>query len=655
MDKQQLQQQIAQLQQENQMLRTQLESSQSADHRGFFALYQTNDFEPIHKLLENLPYFVCILNSDLRLVYINRTLEGLNLEELRNQTVYDTVPASAHQHIKDNFEKAAASKKAVKYVVEQPTPLGIHKILTTLQPLVDEKGEIVRWVTIAHDISEELSYKNNLAKAQQRYIALNDNLPIAIIECDLEGKIFEWNLGAEEMLGFSKEEMLHRSIVDIRQIRYLRDKIADAYKKAEAGEQNIQLESKLLRKDGKTVFFKWYLTAIKNSNGEIESFVNVGYDQTDIQLARQRAENLAEAKSRFIATVSHELRTPMHGILNAADLLRETCNNDAQLKWVQLIHESSDSLLHVIDSVLDFSRIEADKLSLHYQWFNLQPLVEAVCQLLQTAAKQKNNTIELDYQGNDIAIYSDAGRLRQILYNLVGNAVKFTRSGKITVVVSHVNITNQEKVSIAVHDQGIGIAEDALPYIFDSFTQANNSISHEFGGSGLGLAISKHLAALLDGDIHVTSQQGVGSCFKLEFLSNIQQALDNQKPVHINQQYQGHVLVVDDNPVNVSICVAMLKKLGLNVSSAADGKEAVERAQEQAFDIILMDIQMPVMDGYQATKLLRQASWNEFIVGVSANAIDPDGQHLFDKCMTKPFNQKALIKMLEQSPVTKSK
>jgi signal transduction histidine kinase/BarA-like signal transduction histidine kinase len=412
------------------------------------------------------------------------------------------------------------------------------------------------------------------------------------------------------------------------------------------------------------VHCRWYVTAIADSNGELESILNIGQDITQqvetskrLNEAKIKAEKLTEAKSNFIASVSHELRTPMHGILNAADLLSEETLNANASELVKLIHDSSESLLHVIDDVLDFSRLEVGKLNLNQQAVDNNAIIKSVIQLLHGNAEKRGNQLDFQSSCEQLFIEADAGRLRQILYNLIGNAVKFTKNGNI-----HVELTDElhsdksQTIHIAVSDNGIGIAQDRHEEIFDSFAQADESINSRFGGSGLGLAISQRFAELLGGSISVASELGQGATFTLSFTAT--QRLANETPTTnttLSRKYQGHVLVVDDNPVNISISTKLLEKLGLSVSTATNGQQAVEQVQQQQYDCVLMDIQMPVMDGLTAAMAIRKLGKHCKslpIIAMSANSVGDNLDYYqsrgIDNFIIKPFKQSALITLLDQ-------
>jgi len=403
---------------------------------------------------------------------------------------------------------------------------------------------------------------------------------------------------------------------------------------------------------------------------ELEEARNALQAQAEqLSVARDRAEQGARAKSEFLATMSHELRTPMNGVLGMAQLLLHTPLNDEQAARVHMLRKSGEALLRIINDVLDFSKIEAGKLSIESHPFDVHGILEEVRETLNSAADVVGLSLTVHVEAScPRHVMGDAGRVRQVLFNLVGNAIKFTDRGRVSIVARGSGTQQDPTVWIDVQDTGIGMSTETVARLFAPFTQADGSATRRHGGTGLGLAISRRLAEMMGGTITVASTLGEGSCFTLALPLPAASArergsggatwgafasagVDRQETTVPETDGRGiRVLVAEDNMVNQIVAVSLLAHLGCTVDVASDGREAVQRWSDGVYDLIFMDIQMPEMDGLEATRHIRaaeDATHRVPIVALTANAMHEDrGVCLeagMDEHIAKPVTEEALL------------
>lgn len=387
------------------------------------------------------------------------------------------------------------------------------------------------------------------------------------------------------------------------------------------------------------------------------------FREMSVQLSEARvlAENSAKAKSEFLANMSHEIRTPMNGVLGVVNLLKKTQLTQDQRDMLDIIASSGKTLLVIINDILDLSKIEAGKIELDYVPCNINVLIKETHSVFVELAESKGIVFNIESlpQAAQHHYLVDETRLKQILMNLIGNAIKFTESGSVTLSV--ILIDEQQDtctLRFSVLDTGIGIAEESLQTLFDAFSQADNSITRRYGGTGLGLSISGKLLKLMKSELQVQSQLGQGSLFYFDVVlslsDDVEAELDNQDVLDTNVSLLD-ILIVEDNPVNRIVITAMFKALSIDrITIAEHGQKAVELCEQQCFDVIFMDMQMPVMDGPSATKIIREHSQSQHahIIALTANVLESDKETCLaagmNDFLTKPIEQHALITALNK-------
>ncbi len=463
----------------------------------------------------------------------------------------------------------------------------------------DEHGEPYRVHGFMIDITEQALADAEIRRQKQYFESLVDVSPVAIVVMDAEERVAGWNPAAAELFGWSTEEAVGKQI----------DELVFGHESHEEGREvtrealdtgRAQRIGRRSRRDGELVDVELMLVPLR-VDGEHTGFYAIYHDITELQRAREEAEAATQAKSAFLATMSHEIRTPMNAVIGMTDLLLGTELQAEQREFAEVVRSSGDALLHVIDDILDYSKIEAGKLELEREPFDLRECVEGALEIVAPRASDKD--IELGCLIDEDApagIVGDAARLRQVLLNLLSNAVKFTEQGEVVVdVTAEPAGAGSYRLELAVRDTGIGIAQDRMDLLFTSFTQVDTSTTRRYGGTGLGLAISKRLVELMGGTIQVESEEGEGSTFRISLVADAAEvptriALDEALP----QLAGKRVLVVDDNATNREIVSRHTRSWGMEPVAVERPAEAVALIEQgEQFDVAVLDMMMPDMDG----------------------------------------------------------
>lgn len=487
----------------------------------------------------------------------------------------------------------------------------------------------------------ELEHKLTSAENINRTLVESANAIIAII--DKNGIMINLNPYGEYFIGYTQEEVASEPYFWAKfLLPHMRDKVAGIIENAREGNITQSFQNEWLSKDGTARMFEWSNALVLDDDGEMQYVTTIGIDiteqrerQVELEKAKEAAEAAAKAKSDFLANMSHEIRTPLNGIIGLTELTLKTDLQPKQRDFLEKSNLSSHALLDIINDILDYSKIEAGKFDLENKPFELNSVLNSIMSLFEFQAVQKEIALALDIHINESIFVGDALRLTQILTNLVGNAIKFTETGTITI---HVIETNEDDdnayVQFSVEDTGIGMSQESQQKIFHEFSQADTSITRQYGGTGLGLAISKQLVHMMDGDIWVVSQEDQGSKFYFtavfgrmkSSLENVQLKKSLMSQDQLDSIRGAYILLVEDNKINQMVVVELLEELGIRVDIAFNGKEALDRVQDTLYDLILMDLQMPIMDGFEATREIRKLSeYKEVpIIALSAAVMQKD-------------------------------
>jgi PAS domain S-box-containing protein len=486
------------------------------------------------------------------------------------------------------------------------------------------EGQLQGAVVVFDDITERLAMEREMHERDALHSAAVATSVDGFWTVDMTGHLIDVNDAYLQQSGYTREELLAMHVVDLEVNDTPEMVVQRIAKVIKTG--GDEFESRHRAKDGRIWDVEVAISYSPIAGGRLFCFVkDITWRNSQaklLEVAREKAEAANRAKSDFLANMSHEIRTPMNAVIGFTELALDTRDAEIQGTYLRQILDSSKSLMGIINDILDFSKIEARQMTLDQTAFSISEFLGNLNQMFGIRAQEKGLKFKLsrDAQVPDLLL-GDQLRLRQILTNLLGNAFKFTTHGQVGLDITTIKLADDGvTLSFAVKDSGIGMSAAQLENLFQPFMQADNSITRRFGGTGLGLSISRNLATLMGGDISVHSVVGEGSVFdfqvKLSVASELQSVALNKRretdhaPIKFQEAAQAlrgkRVLLVEDNRVNQLLATQMLKKLGTLVDVANNGEEAIQHLQGDRYDVVLMDIQMPVMDGLQATKLIRQ-------------------------------------------------
>jgi PAS domain S-box-containing protein len=525
-------------------------------------------------------------------------------------------------------------------------------------------GDERTFTLIMRDITEKRKADLELQESKEHIAKIIESALDAIIMIDCDGEIIAWNNQAEIIFGWTEDESIGKNLANLIIPKEYQQAHRDGLKKyLETGEGqvlNTRIEITAIRKFGQEFPVELSITPIVhgdnvNFSGFIRDLTEKKKSEKKLQDATKAAQASSKAKSEFLANTSHEIRTPLNAITGFSGILLKLLKQDKVdedfEQYLGIIVRSGENLTEVINNVLDLSKIESGKMELHKEPFDLKVVIKSLVSIYKHQAMVKGIELEYRYDKNlEGLIISDRVKLNQILTNLIGNAIKFTEKGIINIEVQK----QDNKIHFTVKDSGIGISNDKVDIIFNAFEQADSSTTRNYGGSGLGLAITKKMTELLGGRIGLESIEGKGSEFYFDIpFEEVAKTENISAENHeISFSSNNKILLVEDNEENLLLVQVLLKGFGLKPILARNGVEAIQKAKESSPDLILMDVQMPEMDGLQATKQIREINGikNTPIVGLSAHAMKEHEEDAFevgmDDYLTKPLDSEKLEKIL---------
>jgi PAS domain S-box-containing protein len=633
----------------------------------------------LNAIFDSSTYLIWSVNKQWMLTSFNQNYDRL-VEQLTGQKprlLHDTTRqgwrgvGDDNQRLLDDHYKAAFRGKRQNFEMQlelegQEAWLEIH-----LNPILLTGGVIEEVSGIARNITNRKVATLNLERSEEKFRGIFENLQDIYVRVDRQGYITMISPSVFKRSGYTPDEVLGQNALN-----YFVDPgvIKQALYKLVHTRSVRNFEATLRRKDDTERQFMFNMLLLKDEDGRYSVVAALARDITELKRqttelgkARDEAERSLKVKERFLANMSHEIRTPMNGVIGMVDLLNDTTLNDEQRDYVRTIRRSSETLLNILNDILDLSKIEAGKMILHESPATLGEVFEKLIALFGQQANAKDNrlfyTLTPDLPRYVIA---DQTRLLQILSNLTSNALKFTENGTVEVAASLIDKRGKfNRIRVEVRDTGIGISPDNIKLLFNSFSQVDTSSRKSFGGTGLGLAISKELANLMKGEIGVESMVGQGSTFwftvelketTISPTQSPQELANDQKVANFFTDYTPVILLVDDNAVNRKVASEILRKAGCDVTTASSGPEAIEEMRRRrkerslpSFDAIFMDIQMPDMDGVETTHFLRQQYPSQLppVVAMTAYSMREDRERFLsqgmDDYLPKPIRAQGLI------------
>jgi len=622
-------------------------------------------------ILNNMPADIAVFNPDHEYLFVNP--RGIKDEALRKWIIgkrdedyceYRNKPRSLAEGRRISFNNVVASKKSSEWEEKNINAAGEEEyVLRRWFPVVDKEGHVTLVIGYGIDITERKKFEEALRINEEKYRGIIANMNLGLMEMDTERRINFANQTLLSMTGLREEEAIGydfsrflstESVVEVKNKMKNRERgISEAY----------EVQTTINDEPG-----WWFVSSAPklSSTGKHLGFIVICLDITsqkkleqELIRSREQAEQLAKAKEAFLANMSHEIRTPMNAIMGMGNQLAKTPLNDQQNFYLTAINHAADNLLVIINDILDLSKIEAGKLGVEQIGFEPRKVVGQAMQVLLHKAEEKSLQLTNSFCDNRLSpvLIGDPYRLNQVLMNLMSNAIKFTDKGFVDITCEVLGETESaQTVRACVTDTGIGMDEDFIDKLFDKFSQEYDAVSRLYGGTGLGMSICKELVELMGGSIRVQSKKGSGT--RVSFEITFKKGKQADLPDVVNKKLAGDflkgktILITDDNDMNRLVASTILENYGAAILEAVNGEEAVRVLAQHKADLVLMDLQMPVLNGYEAVKIIRDSGDTTPVIALTANAIKGENEKCLAAGMNdyiaKPFKEEAFILTIAQ-------
>ncbi len=621
-------------------------------------------------IFEHSPAAITVTDSHERIVTWNPMVEkmlGMKKADLFNKPISFLFTAKEWKRIRSlNIRHRGMISNIATGVLRKDGSL--LDVSASISALKDSQGKVIGSIGILYDLTREKLALHQMRESENKLRIILDNSAAAITMTDEKEQIVSWNSFAEKLFGMNAQDLLSRPVNTLyppeewKAIRSLNIR--------QSGFKH-HLETKAIRKDGSIIDVDLSVNILRDEQGKIVGSVGMLQDITErkrsnelVLQAKLAAEEANNAKSVFLAKMSHEVRTPMNAIIGMIDLTLDTTLTDEQKDNLKVAKDAADNLLSLINDILDLSRAQAGKVVIEEIEINVPDIVKNVCKGLMVLARNKGVDVVWTIDpAVPRLLTGDPVRLRQVIVNLVNNAIKFTHKGKVQVNVKMKALTDKDcQVVFEVIDSGIGISPKNLPHIFDVFTDAHNTTARRYGGTGLGLAICKKIVEMMGGVFDVESVEGTGSTFRFTILFGFKPDVfgnsgGEQKTAAAAgvssvppELHHLRILLAEDNTVNQRIAVRILEKLGWKITVVNNGQEVLDILTNQTFDVILMDDNMPLLSGIEATQVIRreekQTGQHVPVIAMTANAMAGDREKYLasgmDGYVSKPIDRNLL-------------
>jgi len=566
--------------------------------------------------------------------------------------------------MRESSDELMAKKEALNALLERQSHV-LESLKEAASALFPDRTSLENedLLQLADVVQEEIQKRHiaesRKAQSDQRLIDIIESLNLGMARYDLSGSVTHAEQRFAEIFGRSPDEMIGMRAIDFPAVNMYAEESTNA-RPIQFNLENSVFESPFKNAIGEVSWLLCTTAPLYDDAGEVEGGVIVVFDisarkkhEQEMREAKKAAEAGLELRKTILANVSHELRTPVNAIVGMSALLSATNLNDQQREYLNTMRFSSDGLLVLIDDLLDVSRIEAGKVELEELEFSVRDNFSQLTKSMQVRAHEKG--LSFSWKVDDSIqpyLIGDVHRLNQVVTNLIGNAIKFTPQGSVQLEITYIGETNDaQDIAFRVTDTGIGIAEERQSAVFLAFAQEDNSTTRKYGGTGLGLSISKRIVELMGSELVLRSEKNVGTTFSFTLhlkKGNLQAA---EKKSFKPDLEGSRILLVEDNKVNQFLANALLDSWNARVDISEDGQDAVDRMRIESYDLVLMDLQMPIMDGFEATEHIREVLQLKVpIIGLSANALNGERERSLEKGMdeyvSKPFQPELLYEKI---------